>query len=110
MSPNKKTKVLHNLKDVSLRELEIELDKEQQTANWADDFTHEMLDYAARDSEVLLPLAEVLGGKVERAGLSRAMDIEHRILPAIVWMSNAGVPFDAEGWGKQLEGIEEEKV
>ena len=110
MSPNKKKKATHNLKDVTLRELGIELDKEQQKADWADDLTPEMLGYAARDSEVLLPLVEVFEGKVETAVLARAMELEHRALLAIVWMSSAGVPFDAEGWRKQLDGIEQEKA
>src|SRR5215212_8187101 len=110
MSTNKKKRVTHNLKDVTSRELGIGLDKEQQTADWAADLTPEMLGYAARDSEVLLPLAEALGGKVEVVSLSRAMAIEHRALPAIVWKSNAGVPFDADGWRKRLEGIDEEKA
>ncbi|MDP9474162.1 MAG: DNA polymerase [Actinomycetota bacterium] len=38
------------------------------------------------------------------------MEIEHRALPAIVWLSNAGVPFDAEGWREHLGQVEEEKA
>ena len=105
-----KKRVPHNLKDVTLRELGIVLDKEQQTADWRRDLAPEMLGYAARDSEVLLPLAEELGRKVEAANVARAMEIEHRALPAVVWMSNAGVPFDAEGWGRRLKEIEAERA
>ncbi len=108
MSPNKK-KITHNLKDVTLRELGIELDKEQQTADWGDDLTPEMLGYASRDSEVLLPLVEVFDSKLQDEGLQRIMEIEHRALPALVWMSNAGVPFDAESWREHLKRVEEEK-
>ncbi len=104
-----KKKITHNLKDVALRELEFELDKEQQTADWGGELTPEMLGYAARDSEVLLPLTEVFEGKAEASDLTQVMEIEHRALPAIVWMGNAGVPFDTEGWREHLERVEKDK-
>ncbi len=104
-----KKKITHNLKDVALRELEFELDKEQQTADWGGELTPEMLGYAARDSEVLLPLTEVFEGKAEASDLTQVMEIEHRALPAIVWMGNAGVPFDAQGWREHLERVEKDK-
>ncbi len=108
MKQNKK--VLHNLKDVTLRELGIELDKEQQTADWGGDLTPEMLGYAARDSGILLPLTEAFVRKITNTDLTRVMQIEHQALPAIVWMSSAGVPFDADGWKETLEVKEEEKA
>ena len=109
MSPNRK-KMTHKLKDVTLRELGIELNKKQQAADWGNDLTPEMLRYAARDSEVLLPLVDVFERKVEDAGLDRTTEIEHQALPAIVWMSGVGVPFDAESWKETLEVKEEEKA
>lgn len=54
MSTNKK--ISHKLVDVARRELEIELDKEHQGSDWSGELTPGMLDYAARDSKVLLPL------------------------------------------------------
>jgi DNA polymerase I len=57
-----------------------------------------MIEYAAKDVEVLLPLYEILKGKIAEAGLTHVAEIEHRTLPAVVWMSNAGVPVDADGW------------
>jgi len=89
MSPKR---VSHNLKDVVRREL-----------------TEEMLTYAAKDAEVLPPLQEKLVAKVEDANLKRVMEIEHRALPAIVWMANTGVPFSVEGWRTHLGQVEEEK-
>ena len=106
MSPHKMS---HKLKDVVRRELGEELDKEQQKADWGGELTDEMLTYAAKDAKVLPPLREKLAAKVEDADLMRVMEIEHRALPAIVWMSNAGVPFDVAGWRKYLERVEEEK-
>ena len=102
-------KISHKLKDVVQRELGEELDKEQQKTDWGGELTDEMLLYAAKDAEVLLPLREKLAAKVEDAYLKRVTEIEHRALPAMVWMANAGVPFDVEGWRKYLEQVEEEK-
>jgi DNA polymerase-1 len=68
-----------------------------------------MLGYAARDSEVLLPLSDVFDSKLQDEGLKKIMEIEHRALPALVWMSSAGVPFDAKSWREHLKRVEEEK-
>src|SRR5215218_11483175 len=106
MSPKKMS---HSLKEVVRRELSEELEKEQQKAEWSGELTDEMLLYAAKDAEVLLPLRQKLAAKVEDADLKRVMEIEYRALPAIVWMANAGVPFNAEGWRKYLKQVEEEK-
>jgi DNA polymerase I len=106
MSPKK---LSHKLKDVVRRELGEELDKDQQKAKWDGELTDEMLIYAAKDAEVLVPLQEKLAAKVEDADLKRVTEIEHRALPAIIWIANGGVPFDAEGWRKHLEQVEEEK-
>ena len=106
MSPKK---VSHKLTDVVRRELGEELDKEQQKADWSEELTDEMLTYAAKDAKVLPPLQEKLAAKVEDADLKRVMEIEHRALPAITWMTNAGVPFNVEGWRRHLEQVEEEK-
>lgn len=109
MSRNGK-KISHNLKAVALRELGIELDKEQQTADWGGELAPDMLGYAAEDSKVLLALTDAFESKLEAADLARIIRIEHRTLPAIAWMGNAGVPFDVEGWKNHLAGADEEKA
>jgi len=101
-------KILHNLKEVVRRELEIELDKEHQKADWSDELTPEMVEYAAKDAQVLLPLAQLFESKVVDVGVERVVEIEHRALPAMVWMANAGIPFDAVGWEEHLKKIGEE--
>ncbi len=112
MSPKKKTTKAkpHSLENVARRELGIELDKEHQTADWGDELTPAMLEYAAMDARVLLPLAEGLESKVAEAGLQRVWEIEHRSLRAVLWMANAGVPFDAAGWKAYLEQEVEAEV
>jgi DNA polymerase-1 len=80
-------KVSHRLQDVVRRELGLELDKEHQKARWGGHLTDGMLAYAATDTRVLLPLAEALQEKA----------------------SDAGLPFDAEGWREHLDELEKEK-
>jgi DNA polymerase I len=107
MSP---TKISHKFADVARRELRIEMDKDHQTSDWEGKLTPEMHDYAAKEVEVLLPLVGTLEPRIENSGLERIVGIEHRALPAVTWMANAGVPFDEEGWRERLEEIEEEMV
>lgn len=57
---NKKKTKPHSLESVARRELGIEVDKEHQNADWGDELSPAMLDYAAMDARVLLPLAEGL--------------------------------------------------
>ncbi|MDQ3862957.1 MAG: DNA polymerase [Actinomycetota bacterium] len=101
MSPryNKhKRPVSHNLKDLSSRELGVKLDKGHQKADWGGEITPEMLEYAARDSQVLPPLVDALGTKIQDDNLEGVLDLERRLTPAIIWMASSGVPVDVEGW------------
>jgi len=94
------------LDGVVRRELGEELVKEHQRSDWGGELTPEMLAYASKDAEVLLPLREALTGKVKREGLEGVADIENRARLAIVWMAHAGVPFEAKGWEEHLRGVE----
>jgi DNA polymerase-1 len=111
VSPQKKSKAKpHSLESVARRELGIELDKEHQASDWCGELSPAMLGYAAKDAQVLLPLAETFVSKIKDAGLEMVAGIEHRALPAVVWMQNAGVPFDAEAWREHLKEVEQEKL
>jgi DNA polymerase-1 len=98
VEPLKRGQTSHSLDSVVERELGLELDKTHQSSDWGNTLTSEMVEYAAKDVEGLLPLYEVLIKKIEEAGLTCVAGIEHRALPAVVWMSSAGVPVDADGW------------
>jgi DNA polymerase-1 len=65
-----------------------------------------MIEYAVRDVEVLLPLYEALKAKIVEADLTYVAEIEHRALPAVVWMSSTGVPIDEEGWREHARKAE----
>jgi hypothetical protein len=94
----KREQTSHSLDSVAERELGLTLDKTQQGSDWGGPLLEEMIEYAAKDVEVLLPLYGVFKAKIEEAGLNYVAEIEHRALPAVVWMSGAGVPIDADGW------------
>ncbi len=110
MSQKKSPKATpHSLEAVARRELGIELDKTHQKADWSDELSAGMLEYAAIDAQVLPPIAGIFEAKAKDAGLGRVHEIEHRALPAVLWMQNSGLPFDAEGWEEYLKQIEEER-
>ena len=102
----KQTAVRHRLEDMCRRELGIALDKEHQTADWAGDISPEMVDYAAKDAEVLIPLHRKLIDRIEKAGLSGTLKLEQRAQRGILWMTRSGLPFDEARW---LELAEEAK-
>ncbi len=103
-------KVSHKLADAVRRELGEDMDKEHQRADWGGELTPEMLEYASKDSEVLLRLSDALAVKVEKGSLERVAEIEHRTLPAVLWMSGAGVPFDAAGWEARVARLDDDLV
>ena len=84
----------------------LELDKTHQSSDWSGTLTPEMIEYAAKDVEVLLPLYEVLKAKIGEANLTHVAEIEHRALPAMVWMSSVGVPIDAGDWREHARKAE----
>jgi len=110
MSPQKKQRKAtpHSLEGAARRELDIELDKEHQSADWGGELTPAMVEYAAKDAKVLLPLAETLENKVTEGGLAKVAEIERRALPAMVWMENAGILFDSAGWKGYLRQVEDD--
>jgi DNA polymerase-1 len=106
VEPLKRGQTSHSLDSAVKRELGLELDKTHQSSDWDGTLTPEMIEYAAKDVEILLPLYEVLKARIEEADLAYVAEIEHRALPAVVWMSSAGVPIDADGWREHARKTE----
>jgi DNA polymerase I-like protein with 3'-5' exonuclease and polymerase domains len=98
----------HRLGDLTQRYLGVELDKTEQVSDWSGELTGDQLAYAARDAAVLLPLRDQLRVELERAGLNEVAGIEHRALPALVWLEQTGAPFDQAAW-LRLAAIAEER-
>lgn len=68
LKPHSKQNVDHDLASVVKRALGKRLDKGEQKADWAGELTPEMLDYAVKDSQVLLPLHQKLMHLIQEAG------------------------------------------
>lgn len=98
--------VRHGLKDCCRRELGLDLAKDVQASDWAGPLTHDQLAYAATDASVLVPLYRVLSEKLAADGLAAAAVIESAAVPAIAWLSGAGVPFDAARWRALAQAAE----
>ena len=80
------------------RYLGLRLSKDEQRSQWDGPLRPAQVAYAARDAAVLLPLAERLQHELHAAGLERVAAIEHRCVPALVWLELAGLPIDADRW------------
>lgn len=62
----------HSLKDLSRELLGVEMDKADQTSDWArEDLTESQLEYAANDVRLLVPIYHKMKALVEREGLSQ---------------------------------------
>jgi 3'-5' exonuclease/DNA polymerase family A len=106
VEPLKRGQTSHSLDSAVKRELGLELAKTHQSADWGGTLAPEMIEYAAKDVEILIPLHKVLKAKIEEAGLTYVAEIEHRALPTVVWMSRAGVPIDADSWKEHARKTE----
>jgi DNA polymerase-1 len=103
----KNTRLSHKLKDVVKRELGRDIDKTEQTSDWAGDLTAEQIQYAALDAAILLPLAANLKEKLAAAKLTTTAELEMRALQAIA--SLAGVPVDRAAWAAQTTNAAAER-
>jgi DNA polymerase-1 len=83
--------VRHGLADVVKRELGIDLDKELQESDWDGELTPEQIEYAARDAEILVPLAIKLTDRLHEEGLLPTYELERRVRPAVDAMERYGV-------------------
>jgi DNA polymerase I-like protein with 3'-5' exonuclease and polymerase domains len=94
----------HKLQEVVQRELGEALDKAEQQSDWsADPLSAEQFAYAAADVNVLVPLHDALTSKLRAAKLLPVVEMEHRCLPAMIWLAESGVAFDAAVWRKLAE-------
>lgn len=67
--------------------------------------TEEQVLYAAQDAEITLRLGRIYQSKLQRFGLSEVNRIEQKARPAIAGMSQAGLPFNVEGYHTFLESV-----
>jgi DNA polymerase-1 len=86
-----------SLKAVVKDLLGIEMDKELQKSDWSGVHSREQLQYALKDSEILIQLYPVLKDKLEESGLTRVAQIEFDCLPMTVEAMQTGLPLDVPG-------------
>jgi DNA polymerase-1 len=102
-------RMAHKLADCVQRELGRDLAKDLQKSDWSGELRSDQLGYAAADADVLLPLCRALDAKLASAKLISAVEVEHRCLPAVVWLARSGVALDVEAW-RSLAGPAEAEV
>ena len=87
------------LGDMAESELEIELDKDMQKADWTlDPLPRRQIDYAAMDVKVLPPLYKLLLEAIANTNQERVAKIENEALPAFALMKYVGMPVDKAAW------------
>ncbi|MFO0806005.1 MAG: hypothetical protein U0791_23105 [Gemmataceae bacterium] len=96
-----KQSIGHSLKEVTRRELDINLAKELQASDWSGALTEQQIAYAANDVAMLLPLATVLRRKIETAGLTATAALEMLALLGIAWAN--GINFNKTAWNRLAE-------
>jgi DNA polymerase-1 len=77
--------------------LGVGLDKSLQTSDWSGILKEEQLQYALKDSEILIKLYPVLKDLLEAKGLSRVAQIEFDCIPITVEAMQMGLPLDIPG-------------
>lgn len=77
--------------------LGVDLDKSLQTSDWSGILKEEQLQYALKDSEILIKLYPVLKDLLEAKGLSRVAQIEFDCIPITVEAMQMGLPLDVPG-------------
>jgi DNA polymerase-1 len=74
-----------------------DLDKSLQTSDWSGILEKEQLQYALKDSEILIRLYPVLKDLLEAKGLARVARIEFDCIPITVEAMQMGLPLDIPG-------------
>lgn len=94
----------HSLGRVVQRYLNLNLPKELASSDWgAPVLSREQLDYAARDSSVLLPLYAAISAAAVARGVADAWRLENEALPAVVAMERAGIGLDRQRLGTLVQ-------
>ncbi|HOA84932.1 MAG TPA: DNA polymerase [Bacillota bacterium] len=97
----------HSLSGACSRFLGFSLDKEERLSDWSRELSAAQIEYAVRDSAVLLPLCAAEMRELAKEGLNRAAKIEFDCCFATADMEYHGMPFDAERCRELLEREEE---
>jgi DNA polymerase I-like protein with 3'-5' exonuclease and polymerase domains len=87
----------HNLKAVCLRELKVELNKDERLSDFGiKELSASQINYAANDVRHLVPLAIALMAKIRKEKLTDTLNIELGALPSYAEMGLKGFPICVE--------------
>ncbi|MCD5401312.1 DNA polymerase [candidate division NPL-UPA2 bacterium] len=96
----KHVRLSHALDQVTYRYLRIILNKEEQLADWSGELSQEQINYAAKDSAVLLHLQPILQELLRKNGLEKVARLEFETITATAEKEFIGMPFDLVGMEK----------
>jgi DNA polymerase I len=94
----------HGLQHVVKRYLKLEISKEEQRSDWSGDLTHNQLDYAAYDVELLTQLDGPINQRMAEGNLHKAWFLECKALPTMAQLWRTGMPFQRD----ELEQLHED--
>jgi DNA polymerase I len=86
----------HGLQHVVKRYLKLEISKEEQRSDWSGDLTHNQLDYAAYDVELLTQLDGPINQRMAEGNLHKAWFLECKALPTMAQLWRTGMPFQRD--------------
>jgi DNA polymerase I len=86
----------HGLQHVVKRYLKLEISKEEQRSDWGGDLTHNQLDYAAYDVELLTQLDGPINQRMAEGNLHKAWFLECKALPTMAQLWRTGMPFQRD--------------
>jgi DNA polymerase I len=86
----------HGLQHVVKRYLKLEISKEEQRSDWSGDLTHNQLDYAAYDVELLTQLDGPVNQRMAEGNLHKAWFLECKALPTMAQLWRTGMPFQRD--------------
>jgi DNA polymerase I len=86
----------HGLQHVVKRYLKLEISKEEQRSDWSGDLTHNQLDYAAYDVELLTQLDGPINQRMAVGNLHKAWFLECKALPTMAQLWRTGMPFQRD--------------
>jgi DNA polymerase I-like protein with 3'-5' exonuclease and polymerase domains len=96
----------HSLADVAQFFLGTELDKSEQVSDWsAAELSQSQIEYAAKDSAIMLSLREKLWERLAADGLLDVAQIEFDCVMPIAEMELNGFYLDQARWREQLEKV-----
>lgn len=108
-SVTKSSRFSHSFDACMLRELNIEISKDEQTSDWFKrPLSEEQIHYALWDVKETDRLAKVLYDKIFSVGLEETFWLEMEVEPALAFKEIVGVGVDKEAWKQMSEDINQE--